>query len=122
MKIRRTKHILIIVVFVVAAAICAYLSGGVGINYNLSDYLAEDTETKISLEIIDREFGNACDIQVMIDGITAKRSATVTTVGVYQRANFVTAFSALDFASAEFSTSSRILETVDSEKQRVTRR
>lgn len=77
MEIRRTKHILIIVVFVVAAALCAYLSGGVGINYNLSDYLAEDTETKISLEIIDREFGNACDIQVMIDGITAEEAEEV---------------------------------------------
>ncbi len=77
MKIRRTKHILIIAVFIIAAAVCAYLSGGVGINYNLSDYLADDTETKISLEIIDREFGNACDIQVMIDGITAEEAEDV---------------------------------------------
>ena len=77
MKIRQTKNILIIVVFIAAAVICAYLAGGVGINYNLSDYLAEDTETKISLEIIDREFGNACDVQVMIDGITAEEAEDV---------------------------------------------
>ena len=74
MKICRTKHILVIVVFVIAAVICAYMSSGVSINYNLSDYLAEDTETKISLEIIDHEFGNACDVQVMIDGITAEEA------------------------------------------------
>lgn len=71
------KNIFVVVIFLIAAAVCVFLSEGVAINYNLSDYLDEDTQTKISLEIIENEFGTTCDVQVMIDGITAEDANSV---------------------------------------------
>ena len=47
-------------------------------------------------------------------GIIASRAAEITTTGVYMRANFVTKCSLRDLRSPAFSTSDRILETVDS--------
>ena len=43
--------------------------GKVAINYNISNYLDDSTETKISLDIIEKEFGMTGSIQVMIEDI-----------------------------------------------------
>lgn len=64
----KTRYI-ILSLFIVLAVVSAILSGKVGINYDITEYLAEDTETKISLEIIENEFGMTGNVQVMIENI-----------------------------------------------------
>ncbi len=56
----------------------------------------------------------------IIGGITASKAAIITTVGVYIRENFVINLSDFDFLPLAFSTSSRILLTVDSPNSLVT--
>ena len=51
---------------------------------------------------------------MIIEGIIAKANALYTTTGVYHLANLVIKFSVCDFFSDAFSTSSNILETVES--------
>lgn len=60
---------IIIAVFTLITAVSVALIGQVGINYNISDYLSDDTETKISLDIIKNEFTVTSDIQVMVRDI-----------------------------------------------------
>lgn len=65
----------VIVLFAVAAVLAAVFSYKVAINYNIADYLDEDTQTKIALNIIEDEFGMTGNIQVMaenVDGDTAE--------------------------------------------------
>ena len=69
-----------IVLFIAAAVLSAVFMGKVAINYNLADYLGEDTQTKIALDIIEDEFGMTGNIQVMVknvDGDTAKDIADI---------------------------------------------
>ena len=68
-KFLKNKKFLIVALFLLATLLSLWLAGKVAINYNISDYLDESTETKISLEIIGKEFGSASDIQVMIEDI-----------------------------------------------------
>ena len=46
---------LIIGVFVLAAVLCAVLSGLVGVNYNFADYLPDDAASTRALEVMDEE-------------------------------------------------------------------
>ena len=57
----------------------------------------------------------------MSDGTTARTTAPITTAGVYQRAKRVIKFSLFDLFAPEFSTRSRIFDTVDSPYSRSTR-
>ena len=68
-KFLKNKKYVIVALFLLATLLSLWLAGKVAINYNISDYLDESTETKISLEIIGKEFGSASDIQVMIEDI-----------------------------------------------------
>ena len=68
-KFLKNKKYLIVALFLLATLLSLWLAGKVAINYNISDYLDESTETKISLEIIGKEFGSASDVQVMINDI-----------------------------------------------------
>ena len=54
-KMRVSRRYFVVVLFVVLSVASVLLMGKVNINYNISDYLAEDTETKISLNIIEEE-------------------------------------------------------------------
>ena len=63
-----TKYI-VVAVFLIASVLSVFAMSKVGINYNISDYLDENTETKISLGIIEEEFGSTGDIQVMVEGV-----------------------------------------------------
>ena len=65
----RTKSVLILALFLVAAILSVMFMGKVEINYNISNYLDDSTETKISLDIIEKEFGMNTGVQVMIDDI-----------------------------------------------------
>ena len=66
----RSKKYVVIALFLVAAVLSVVFMGKVAINYNISDYLDESTETKISLGIIEDEFGATGDVQVMIENIS----------------------------------------------------
>ncbi len=68
-KAKNKIKILIISVYLIMALIGLLLSRGVKINYNLSDYLAQDTETSIALKIMEEEFGMTGNIQVMLSNI-----------------------------------------------------
>ena len=56
----------VIALFAVAAVLSAVTMGRIAINYNLADYLGDDTQTGIALDIIEAEFGMTGDLQVMV--------------------------------------------------------
>ncbi len=66
---KRTERIVISVIlllFVAMSVLSLFMMKKVEINYDLSDYLSDKTETKMALEIIDEEFGMTGSIQVML--------------------------------------------------------
>ena len=67
---KRTTKYVVLAVFVVVTIVSLILFGMVKINYNISDYLDEKTETKISLEIMEDQFGTTGNIQVMVENVT----------------------------------------------------
>lgn len=73
----KSKKFIVIALFLVLAVLSAILAGKVAINYNISDYLDESTETKISLDILAKEFGAAGNVQVMIEDIDVETAKTV---------------------------------------------
>ena len=58
----------VIAVFLSFAAVGFFASKGVSVNYDLADYLSEDTETYKALEVFKTEFGMAGTMQVMVVG------------------------------------------------------
>ena len=73
----KSKKYIVIALFLVAAVLSVVFMGKVAINYNISDYLDESTETKISLGIIEDEFGATGDVQVMIEDISVDTAKDV---------------------------------------------
>lgn len=73
----KTRKVLTILVFGIAAVLSVIFMRNVVINYNLSDYLGEDTETKVALEIIENEFGLTGDIQVMVENIDQEKAKEI---------------------------------------------
>ncbi len=71
------KKYVVIALFVLASILSVWLTGKVVINYNISDYLDESTETKISLNILKDEFGATGDIQVMVEDIDAETAKSI---------------------------------------------
>lgn len=67
---KQTKKYIVLAIFALVIIVSLILFGSVKINYNISDYLDESTETKISLNIMENEFGAVGNIQVMIEDIT----------------------------------------------------
>ena len=67
----------VIALFAAAAILSAVFMDKVGINYNLADYLGEDTQTKVALDIIDEEFGMTGSIQVMVSDISANQAEEI---------------------------------------------
>ena len=59
----------VVAAFLIAAIVSVLMIGKVKINYNISEYLNEETETKIALGIIEEEFGLSGDAQVMIENV-----------------------------------------------------
>ncbi|MFQ7035455.1 MAG: MMPL family transporter [Candidatus Borkfalkia sp.] len=71
------------VVFAVCAALlvvsCIFLPK-IGVNYNLSDYLSKDTETRIALDIMEDEFGLTGNVQVMLSGVNESAAKEIKSV------------------------------------------
>lgn len=61
----------ILIVFVLAAAICAVLQGFVAVNYNMNDYLPEDSPSTVALEQMEEAFdGGIPNARVMVRNVT----------------------------------------------------
>ena len=63
------KNYAVIFLFIILTLIGLVLSKQVKINYSLSDYLNETTETRIAIDIIEDEFGMTGNVQVMLPDI-----------------------------------------------------
>lgn len=68
-KSQKIKSSIILCLFLAAAILCGVLMNNVSINYSISDYLDESTDTKIALQLIEDEFGLTTDIKVMVRDI-----------------------------------------------------
>lgn len=61
----------ILVYFLLMAVIGAVLRGMVGVNYDMTDYLPEDTASTVSLEVLEEEFeGGIPNARVMVKNVT----------------------------------------------------
>ena len=60
----------IVALFLLLSVVSVLLIGTVRINYNISDYLDDSTDTKISLGIMEEQFGLISNIQVMVKDVT----------------------------------------------------
>lgn len=48
----------VIAIFLICAVVCAVLFLGVEVNYDLTDYLPEDAESTVALDLMMEEFGS----------------------------------------------------------------
>ena len=76
----KIKKYIVIGLFVFASILSLIFMSKVAINYNISDYLDEKTETKISLNILEDEFGMTADVQVMIENISVDKAKQVKAI------------------------------------------
>ncbi len=61
----------IIICFLLMAAMGAVLSGMVGVNYDMTDYLPENTASTVSLEVMEEEFeGGIPNARIMVKNVT----------------------------------------------------
>lgn len=74
---KRVKKIISIVFFIIAVVLSFVFMNRVKINYNLSDYLDDKTQTKIALNIIEDEFGMTGNIQVMVENVDEKTASEI---------------------------------------------
>lgn len=62
---------LIITIFLAATLICAILQSMVGVNYDMTAYLPEDSHSTVSLELMENEFeGGIPNARVMVKNVT----------------------------------------------------
>ncbi len=71
------KKILITCFFGLALVFSVIFGVKVGINYNLSDYLDDSTETKIALRINNEEFGPTGNVQVMVKNVDEEKAEEI---------------------------------------------
>ena len=71
------KKILALCFFGLALIFSGIFAGKVAINYNLSDYLDDSTETKIALKINDEEFGATGNLQVMVKNVDEEKAEEI---------------------------------------------
>lgn len=72
-KILLKNKIIIVIVFILFTMIFAVLSLGVKVNYSMSDYLPENSQTKIAINKMKKEFGkNLYNSKVMISNISVQ--------------------------------------------------
>lgn len=77
---KQTKKYVALAIFALVIVVSVILLGSVKINYNISDYLDESTETKISLNIMENEFGTTGNIQVMVEDVTLDQAYQVSDI------------------------------------------
>ncbi len=79
MKKQSMKYF-VLVLFTAMIVVSVILVGSVKINYNISDYLDDETETKISLKIMEDEFGTTGNIQVMVKDVTIDEAQQISAI------------------------------------------
>ncbi len=63
--------IIVLITFLILTIACVFLSKGVNVNYNFFDYLPDDSQSTIALEVMNHEFsGGIPNTQVMVKNIT----------------------------------------------------
>ena len=75
---KQSKKYVVLAIFALVIVVSVVLFGMVKINYNISDYLDDSTETKISLNIIEDQFVTTGNIQVMVEGVTAEQAHSIS--------------------------------------------
>ena len=80
MNSKRSIKYIVLVAFFVVAVVSFLLMSGVQTNYNISDYLDESTETKISLNIIEEHFEMTGNIQVMVENVSVEDAYKISSV------------------------------------------
>ena len=66
---------LVLVIFILAAAVCAVLQATVGVDYDLMDYLPKDAPSTIALNVMDDEYSKAPpNARVMIPDVTVPQA------------------------------------------------
>ena len=78
MKLNQSRKYIVLAIFLVVTVISFLLMSGVQTNYNISDYLDESTETKISLNIIEDDFGMTGNIQVMVENVSVDEAYKIS--------------------------------------------
>lgn len=64
------RRTIIFLIFILLAAFCAFSCNWVKVNDSLTDYLDENTETRIGLDLMDREFTTFGSAKVMVQNIS----------------------------------------------------
>lgn len=67
----------IVALFLLLSVVSVLLIGTVRINYNISDYLDDSTDTKISLGIMEEQFELISNIQVMVKDVTPDQAEDI---------------------------------------------
>ena len=69
------KPKLVIVLFIIMAAVGAVFKPLVSVNYDMNDYLPEDSKSTVSLDVMNKEFdGGIPNARVMIKNVTVARA------------------------------------------------
>ena len=76
-KTVKTLKYVIIGLFILFSIISVSLISTIAINYNISDYLDEATDTKISLGIMEEEFGLISNVQVMVKDVSPEEAEEI---------------------------------------------
>lgn len=76
-KILVEKRKLIMFVFLIISIISTFLIPLVGINYDLSSYLPERSNTRAAISIIQKEFSLTSHAQVMVEGISVAEAVLI---------------------------------------------
>ncbi len=76
-SIPKSLKYIILGVFLLLSVVSIILTGTVKINYNISDYLDDSTDTKISLGIMEEEFGLISNIQVMVEDVSVREAEVI---------------------------------------------
>ena len=77
---KKSMKYVVLAIFAVIVVVSLILIGMVKINYNISDYLDEETETKISLEIMEDQFGMTGNIQVMVEDVSVDQAFEISSI------------------------------------------
>ena len=72
-----SKKYIIIAVYCVLLVVSIILSGMIDINYDVTDYLGDETQTKQALNAINEDFGMTGTMQVMLEGIDVAKANEV---------------------------------------------
>ena len=70
------KHrIFVLVIFIIAFAVCLVLRNMVAVDYDINNYLPEDSASTVAIDVMENEFeGGIPNVRVMISDVTIPRA------------------------------------------------